>query len=808
MDGEENNQEVEQSSTDTQPSGEVVMVNQGPTEEQIKKKEESKSAEKAGALAGRAAADYFTGGKYESVRNVPVAGAVAKGAEKVVGKAIATGDKLTGRRLGKQAKKLDDAGALDAADQALGVLGGGQGGAPGGAPKGGAPGGAPKGGAPGGAPKAGTPGGAPKAGTPGGAPKTGTSGGAQKTTNAQAPSGATAKPGGETAPSAGNQFAARRKGTTNQQSQTQSANRQPNRRNVPSSSMQTGAAAGASVGDSSSSSQVNSVDQKTGDSQSTSTRKVKSKGDDELDKDNKTPFDRSFDQASAASDDDKKKKKGLIGTLLTMLFSPIIICAGIALLLILSLVVVVIIIIASIGGFDLKDPVTTTDSGSSNVGSNCNYNVKTSTGTSFDISGIKVELINCDGKKSNYRVLETIDFEKYVLGVALAEAGEDSPDEAIKAQIIAARNFALTRSGGSKTGMCPGNYNSCFYGYNSTSKVIRMRACEADQVYWDYTKTIYRQDRGSISIYSPEINSGTVWKQALSSSRQSQVEALADSVKGITLVDSAGNLVETDYVASVTDRFISNAKSGMKYNEILEAQYGSGKTNSAECTNGSGSSANIDYGNYKISTDGVGFLHEPLSSFLTSKGSSLQEYNQTISNNVNKNGYGTRAGVVAAAVTLIGELSNKYGLKFPYFWGGGHEGMSTLANGNWGSNSCYTYANNQSYNYCGLDCSGFVSWALYNGGFKVSPRLAGSFAQLNGAQRVSLSDSAVLEAGDILDHEGHVILVVGVTKDGYRCAEAAGNQVGVIFSTRPFNLSGYWGVKMDGFYSNSANVRR
>ena len=135
--------------------------------------------------------------------------------------------------------------------------------------------------------------------------------------------------------------------------------------------------------------------------------------------------------------------------------------------------------------------------------------------------------------------------------------------------------------------------------------------------------------------------------------------------------------------------------------------------------------------------------------------------------------------------------------------------MTNYASGDWGSTKCHTYANDQNYNYCGLDCSGFVSWAIYNGGYKMSSQIAGTFHNLNGAQKVSLSDSPVLKAGDLLDKDGHVILVIGVdTANGvYKCAEAAGNAIGVTFSTRPFNLSGYWGVNMDGFYNNKANVR-
>lgn len=428
-------------------------------------------------------------------------------------------------------------------------------------------------------------------------------------------------------------------------------------------------------------------------------------------------------------------------------------------------------------------------------GTHCTYSLKGVVASGeIELSGLQVELINCDGTESNYTVLETVDFEKYVLGVALAEIGPDSPDEAIKTQIVAARNFALTRN----SGMCPGNQDNCFYGYNASTGKIRMRACEADQVYWNYDSDIYRQDRGSISLYSPEVNSGTLWKSALDENRKAEVLKLAEEVKGKVLVDSSGNVVSTNYVASTSEQFISLANEGKTYDEILATVY----TDS----NGFGDSycssyGNIDYGDYVLSSDGHEILHQPLDSFLSSQGTSLEEFNALISDNVQQAGYGTRAGVVAAAVTLIAELGNNYNVKVPYYWGGGHyDGVVDGALGYWGSTQCHTYANGQSYNYCGLDCSGFVPWAIKNGGFNISQMLAGDFQGLPGAQRVSLRNDAVLEPGDLLESSGHIVLVVGIEEGNYICAEASGNSSGVLFTRRPFNSSGYWGVKMDGFY--------
>ena len=214
-------------------------------------------------------------------------------------------------------------------------------------------------------------------------------------------------------------------------------------------------------------------------------------------------------------------------------------------------------------------------------------------------------------------------------------------------------------------------------------------------------------------------------------------------------------------------------------------------------------SGNIDYGDYELSSDGDEILHESLDSFLQSKGSSLEEFNKLITFNVENAGYGTDAGVVAAAVTLIAELGNNYDVKIPYFWGGGHGQMITGAEGNWGSNQCRASANGRIYDYCGLDCSGFVAWAIWNGGFNIAARVTGQFQALPGAERVSLnSSSAVLAPGDLLESNSHIVLVVGVDEETneYICAEASGYTTGVLFTRRPFSRSGYWGVRMSGFY--------
>lgn len=91
-------------------------------EKKVQKQLEKESTAKAGATAAHIAADYYTGGSYEQIRNAPVVGGLAKAAEKKVGKTLANAP--GSKNLGKAAKMLDDAGAIDAIDASAGMIAG------------------------------------------------------------------------------------------------------------------------------------------------------------------------------------------------------------------------------------------------------------------------------------------------------------------------------------------------------------------------------------------------------------------------------------------------------------------------------------------------------------------------------------------------------------------------------------------------------------------------------------------------------------------------------------------------------------
>lgn len=100
--------------------------------EKTEKQKEKEAAQKTGQLAARGVADYYTKGEYEKYRSMPIVGGALKGAEKKIGRKVARADRMAGGMGGKVSKKLDDAGVLDTADQALNTFGGAMGGKGGG----------------------------------------------------------------------------------------------------------------------------------------------------------------------------------------------------------------------------------------------------------------------------------------------------------------------------------------------------------------------------------------------------------------------------------------------------------------------------------------------------------------------------------------------------------------------------------------------------------------------------------------------------------------------------------------------------
>ena len=217
---------------------------------------------------------------------------------------------------------------------------------------------------------------------------------------------------------------------------------------------------------------------------------------------------------------------------------------------------------------------------------------------------------------------------------------------------------------------------------------------------------------------------------------------------------------------------------------------------------------------------------------------------------VNDAGYGTRAGVVAAARFLTLEFA----YEVPYFYENGrlenyepyayvdgegryyHKGLylsplkikdlkaSFVGPAMWGCElQNYTdwggvYYTGQYYPN-GLDCSGFVTWTLLNGGFDVGDIGAGTDPNHKDVtdlgQKVWITDelmaSGRVKVGDLIGLDGHAAILAGWDNENYYIAESLNTTAGVVMTVVPrsklvHNSIYKYIILMDGLYKSDGNL--
>ena len=206
-------------------------------------------------------------------------------------------------------------------------------------------------------------------------------------------------------------------------------------------------------------------------------------------------------------------------------------------------------------------------------------------------------------------------------------------------------------------------------------------------------------------------------------------------------------------------------------------------------------------------------------------------YNGALSAAVNKAGRKTRAGVVAAAKYL----ANDIGVSIPYFWSGGHfhnfkdsKGQAVSDEGNnfkgihkkWGcdvkmSGKGTDMQKHGSLYPFGLDCSGFVAWSIYNGGYGTSSAkglrislgdddLPLSSVGGTKVKSVSLSKSkGQVKAGDLITKTHHIGMIIEVKDNLLLVAEEKGYKYGLVISEIKYDDKRFTHVTlMDNFYAN------
>lgn len=152
--------------------------------------------------------------------------------------------------------------------------------------------------------------------------------------------------------------------------------------------------------------------------------------------------------------------------------------------------------------------------------------------------------------------------------------------------------------------------------------------------------------------------------------------------------------------------------------------------------------------------------------------------------------------VARAAIALIDGLHAK-GFHLPYYYGGGHVAKNPIVDRQWGANvGPGMQKPNGGYDYYkGLDCSGFVTWAMHAANITGT---TGASGFLSMGEHVSFSK---LSPGDVMANTGHVILVLENTGSEIKAAESSGG--GVQYRTYKYDQAAYYtGVSMSAYYSN------
>lgn len=205
-------------------------------------------------------------------------------------------------------------------------------------------------------------------------------------------------------------------------------------------------------------------------------------------------------------------------------------------------------------------------------------------------------------------------------------------------------------------------------------------------------------------------------------------------------------------------------------------------------------------------------------------------------------GYKTRSAVVASARFLTLEFKNR----ISYFYENGrlnnygnqdyadgegryyHEGLYLTENkfktikasvngpSPWGCPLYVDLFKREEKN--GLDCSGFVSWALLNGGFDIGDVGAGideertdDLDDLGTKMKVDVDnfDESKIKVGDLFSRYGHIGILIGKENNTYYIAEALDYDLHVLTMTKEEILESEWLyiILMDSLYKEDGNLK-
>lgn len=224
---------------------------------------------------------------------------------------------------------------------------------------------------------------------------------------------------------------------------------------------------------------------------------------------------------------------------------------------------------------------------------------------------------------------------------------------------------------------------------------------------------------------------------------------------------------------------------------------------------------------------------------------------KTLEDRINTAGYKTRAGVVAAARFLTLEFN----YRIFYFYENGrlnnygsikkvdgegryyHKGLylskskyEDITNkftgpGSWGC-KITQFQDEPKYNFVpkvkypnGFDCSGFVSWALLNGGFDIGDSGAGDIISRNDdlydlGTKIKITNdilkSGDVKVGDLIAYSGHMAIITAIDENyNYYVAESLPQFKGLVlnkYNTFQLRKTFTHIMLMDDVYVNNGNI--
>jgi len=246
---------------------------------------------------------------------------------------------------------------------------------------------------------------------------------------------------------------------------------------------------------------------------------------------------------------------------------------------------------------------------------NCYYDIK---GFSIENKGnfnkpmqikdLKVRLMECgqpygSGTYGKPIDQDLVNFEDYVAGVAYAEVGDYADIEVLKAQMVAARSFALARPTAMNNGL--GKKLEMENG----QWVLQITSCVADQVFCDLNQGCSSMGGGTNGqggvVRTGHFPGAIRYRPPIPENHPLRTAAV--ETQGEVLVNAQGYIIFAEFYDTEQKKFAELARQGLNYKQILLQVYNQGKRNygataiqKASCnTTGSCSSSPSSYANWK-----------------------------------------------------------------------------------------------------------------------------------------------------------------------------------------------------------------